>query len=292
MESLLQNWWFPVAAGLLCYGLFAFLYKAAAEAGMDSVAVVNVSTLTVFGLGGVLLLLRPAPAVGDPVLLLLAAGNGAFFMLGSVLKVESLKFLPASVAFSLSKLNLVFVVVIAVAVFGERPSLRQSLGIAAAAAMVAVARRRPPGAAVPELRARGRGVFLAAGAALCTSITLSLGRCAARSPLDRVLYVTLSYGLAAALAFAWNRFRGPRPRRLPPRWTLLAAGAGVLNFLGYLAVLQAFAVAPLSVVQPLFAMSILIPIALSTVFYREKLTARNLAAVGLALLAVALLKAG
>jgi uncharacterized membrane protein len=44
-----------------------------------------------------------------------------------------------------------------------------------------------------------------------------------------------------------------------------------MNFLGYFLVLSAFAKGPMSAIQPIFAMSVVIPIVLSRIFYKEKL---------------------
>lgn len=288
---MLNNWFVMSLAALLCYGLFAFLYKVAAVRKMNSVAVVNLSTATVFGLGLAVLVVRGFVVPERPSLLFLAVGNGLFFTLGSVLKMESLRFLPAAIAFSLAKTNILFVLLAAVAIFGERPSLLQVAGIASAVGMLLIARRRPAlgsGCAHPC----SRGFFLALGGAFCTALTVSLGRTAARSDLDRILYVTCSYGLAAFFSLLWSRGVGASPRTLGRGGAALGMAAGLLNFVGYLCVLQAFAVGPLSAAQPVMSMSILVPIALSALMFKERLTLRNLLALLLALAAAILIKSG
>ncbi|MCF6334733.1 MAG: EamA family transporter, partial [Spirochaetales bacterium] len=65
-----------------------------------------------------------------------------------------------------------------------------------------------------------------------------------------------------------------------------------LNFAGYILVLKAFAAGSISLVQPIFALSILIPIFLSAFIYKEKVTLIRIWSIGLSLAAVLLIKNG
>lgn len=283
-----ESWFIPTLAAMALYGLFNFLYKIAAEKKCDSIAVVNIATATVFCLSLVANAARGFSFENMRLTLLLTLGNGCFFLLGSVLKVEALRYVPSSIAFPLNKMNVLFVLFIAVLVFGEKPGLVQFLGIAVACLMIFTARKKPRGQDAAGRYTRGFVLALLAG--LFTAISVSFGRVAARSPVGRLNYVMLSYGLVALLAYTWNR--GVRKGRYSVDRVTVAIGvsAGCLNFIGYLLVLEAFSKGPLSIIHPVLSMAIIIPIVLSVIFFREKLTPRNVVAVVLCLIAVFLLR--
>jgi uncharacterized membrane protein len=87
----------------------------------------------------------------------------------------------------------------------------------------------------------------------------------------------------------WRRMIRRERHAIEPAGAVLAICAGFLNFAGYLLVLQAFSAGPLSLIHPVFSMAIIIPIALSAVAFKEKLTPRNIIAVVLCLLAIVLI---
>ena len=126
-------------------------------------------------------------------------------------------------------------------------------------------------------------------AGLCTSISISFGRVASRSQINRIAYVMLSYGMVALLSFVWSRMIRKERHAIEAAGAALAICAGCLNFAGYLLVLQAFSTGPLSLVHPVFSMAIIIPIALSAVVFKERLTPRNIIAVVLCLVAIVLI---
>ena len=275
---------------MVLYGLFNFLYKIAAERRYDSVAVVNIATATVFLAALVAGAVRGFAFDNMRLTLLLTLGNGCFFLLGSVMKVEALRYVPSSIAFPLNKMNVLFVLLIAILVFGERPDPLQFAGIAAACAVIFTAGRKPGGGR--DSRFHVRGVTLALLAGVATAVSVSFGRVAARSPIGRLNYVMFSYGLVALLAYGWNR--GIRHGRYSVGAGTVALGvcAGCLNFAGYLVVLEAFSKGPLSLVHPMLSLSIIIPIALSLLVFREELTFRNAVAIALSLVAVFLIGRG
>lgn len=285
---MLDNWFLLTMVAMVLYGFFDFLYKTAAEKNCDSIAVVNLATTTVFCLSLITILVRGSSFENLRLILLLTLGNGCFFLMGNVLKVESLRYVPSSVAFPLNKMNVLFVLLIAVAVFGERPGWIQLLGIAVACTMIFTARKKPRAGVAGSRYSRGFIMALLAG--LCTAVSVSFGRVAARSPIDRLPYVMFSYGLVALLSYVWNR--GVRKGRydIQPVAIAIGVGAGCLNFVGYLLVLQAFSKGPLSLIHPIFAMAIIIPITLSVIIFREKFTRRNALAVVLCLISVFLLR--
>jgi drug/metabolite transporter (DMT)-like permease len=281
-----------------------FVYKAAAEMRIPSINVIAVSTTAVFLLGFGANLVMGFEFQNPGLTALLVLGNGIFFLLGNVCKVEALRFIPTSLAFPLNKMNVLFVLLIAVSVFGERPAAIQLLGVAAACVMILTAGK---GSSSCEYGSphHFRGFTLALLAGALVAVSVSFGRVAARSSVSRLTYVMLSYGMVALFAHLYILRSGASPvyrrkvqsaeavlcRRIKFTRACVGLGAvaGCLNFAGYLIILQAFSAGPLSLIHPLLSMSIIIPIALSVVCYHEKLTIRNVMAVALCFVAILLL---
>ena len=75
-------------------------------------------------------------------------------------------------------------------------------------------------------------------------------------------------------------------------WRILKYGIiiGFLNFVGYFAVLQAFATGPLSLIQGISSNSFIIPVVLAIIIFKEKFTYKNAIVVALAIISVLLIK--
>lgn len=287
---MFQDWFTLIVIATFLYGVKDFLYKMASERRIPSVAVVNLTTTAVFVLSFLANLARGFPFADLPLTLLLVCGNGLFFLLGNVLKMEALRHAPSSMVFPLNRMNVLFVLLIAISVFDETPGAMQYAGIAVACVMIFAARKHSSRGSVDHGHFKGFIMALAAGA--CTAVSVSFGRVAARSGIDRLSYVMLSYGLVSLLSYGWHKGVRGGNYTMGKYGVGIAVAAGCMNFVGYLLVLQAFSIGPLSLIHPVFSMSIIIPIALSVLIYRERLTPRNCVAIALCFTAVYLLKAG
>lgn len=292
----MESWFIYTLLATLLYGVLNFLYKAAAERGHDADGLVNIVGLTVAGLAfGSLLATTPRPlaAITVPVLGY-ALFNGLFFALGALAKVGALKRAPAAVVFPLYRLNSVGVMMIGFVFFREVPRPVQVLGVLAglgALGVVALESRTGPAGARGAVRAGG--ILLALAGALCTALSMTVGKLLADTSANRLAYIAVSYSLVFLFTWsrdAWRRRRlGWLPHRFGRGMALFGAAIGALNFIGYFLVLQAFGSGPISLSQAIFGSSILIPVLLSRVVYREKISRPQLAAIGLALLSMVLI---
>ena len=114
--------------------------------------------------------------------------------------------------------------------------------------------------------------------------------------VDRTSYILLSYSIVALISlFSYLKFTPDREKQKTfkrPGIFIIGSIIGILNFAGYGLVLKAFAAGSMSLVQPIFALSILIPIFLSAAIYKEKLTLIRILSIGLSLASVLLIKNG
>lgn len=295
----MEPWILFTLLATLLYGALNFLFKVAAERGHDADSLVNLVGLSVSLMAlCVLAATEPRPWLAfPPRVFAYAAFNGLFFALGSLAKFGALARAPAAVVFPLNRLNSVGVMLIGLFFFGEKPGPFQSLGIFAGFGVLgAVAFEERSRAESAPSCAHAAGILLALASALFTSLSMTVGKLLADSPLNRLAYVAASYALVYFFTLARTALRPmrahsptqiPRPRRRERIFFGVAIGA--LNFAGYFLVLQAFGSGPISLSQAIFSSSIVVPILLSRWLYSEKLTPMRHAALALAILSVALI---
>ncbi len=280
-------------AGTLLYGVLNFLFKVAAEKGYKADLLVNIVGLTVSVLAfGTLVFTTadPLTTFTRPVLTY-AVFNGIFFALGSLAKFGALKNAPAAIVFPLNRLNTVLVMLVGFLFFHEAPRPMQIVGMVmgiGVLVMITLEQRhhfKSSGDRVILL-----GVLFAVGSAIFTALSMTVGKLLAESPSNRLAYICVSYALVFFFTFGKQsvKQRGLKwlPQLLNGPMLLYGASIGLLNFVGYFLVLQAFGSGPISLSQAIFSSSILIPILLSRIFYHEKLTPMRMAAIALAILSV------
>ena len=292
----MEPWVIYTLFATLLYGVLNFLFKAAAERGHDTDALVSVVGLSVAGMALATLPFtteRPWAAFTGPVLGF-ALFNGLFFALGSLTKYAALKRAPAAVVFTLNRLNTLGVVAIGFAFFGEAPRPAQGLGIAAGlGVLVAVAVEQRGLGRAARGPAMASGIVLALWSALFTALSMTVGKLMADTPGNRIAYIAASYALVFAASGVRDVVRRRRSGKGRRRFDRELAGfggvIGALNYAGYFLVLQAFGSGPISLSQAIFSSSIVVPILLSRWVYGEKLTRWRWTALALALASVALI---
>ncbi len=280
---------YSLTAALL-YGVMNFLYKVGAErryvnsalvlTAAATVALAAATTLAVAGTG----LGRLVPALP------FALANGTLFAFGALSTIRALELAPATVVFPVNKSNVLFVILIGVLAFQETPTGSQWLGIGASlTVLVLLSSEQLRRAGGPDLR----GIGFALLAALCTSLSMTTGKLAA-TRVDRTSYILLSYAIVVLVSLITFLRRTPSGQRrsafLRPGVLLVGVSIGLLNYFGYRLILAAFAAGSLSLIQPVLALSILIPIALSILVYRERLTRLRVLCVGLTLISILLIQ--
>jgi bacterial/archaeal transporter family protein len=279
----------------LFYGMLNFLYKVAAEKKYLNQAVILISATTVV-ISAALTITVSAKLSGQSLPNLIPAlpyamVNGTLFAIGALSKFKALTLAPASVVFPVNKSNVLFVIIIGILFFDESPKLNQWAGIATSILVLILISSE-------QFKLTGsqtlKGIFFAVFAALCTSFSMTAGKLASVN-VDRNSYILLSYTIVALISL-FGYLKYPDNRKLitfrQPGIFLIGSTIGVLNFVGYGLVLKAFAAGSMSLVQPIFTLSILIPIFLSAIIYKEKLTPIRIISIGLSLAAVLLIKNG
>ncbi|MBN2656678.1 MAG: EamA family transporter [Spirochaetales bacterium] len=116
----------------------------------------------------------------------------------------------------------------------------------------------------------------------------------ASTRVDRTSYILLSYGIVAivsSITYLRRTTEDEKKAAFRGAGVFLTGGTiGLLNYFGYRLVLSSFAAGNMSLVQPVLALSILIPITLSAIIYREKLTFIRIVSIALTLASILLIK--
>ncbi len=276
----------------LFYGMLNFLYKVAAEKKYLNQAVILISASSVVISAAVVLLIKRTGFSEFIPALPYALANGTLFAIGALSKFKALTLAPASVVFPVNKSNVLFVIIIGILFFDESPKINQWAGIGTSILVLILISSE-------QFKISGshtlKGIFFAVFAALCTSFSMTAGKLASVN-VDRNSYILLSYTIVALISL-FGYLRRTKKEEEPgtfkkPGILLIGSIIGVLNFAGYGLVLKAFAAGSMSLVQPIFTLSILIPIFLSAAIYKEKLTLIRILSIGLSLVAVLLIKNG
>ncbi len=276
----------------LFYGLLNFLYKVGAEKKYRNQAVILVSASSVVVSALLMLIISGNGFSGIIQALPYALGNGTLFAFGALSKFKALKLAPASVIFPVNKSNVLFIILIGIVFFDESPSIKQWIGIGVSILVLILI-------SAEQFRISGdspmKGVYFAFIAAICTSCSMTIGKMASVR-VDRTAYIFLSYSIVAIISLIIFLNVTPGEERKTtfktPGIFIIGITIGILNFAGYQLVLQAFANGSMSLVQPILALSILIPIFLSAIIYREKLTVLRVVCIGFTIASILLIKNG
>ncbi len=283
-------WLIYSLAATLFYGILNFLYKVSAEYKLPTEAVVFISAFAVVISAFATLMTGGSDFSSFKSALPYAAVNGTLFAFGALAKFKALKLAPASVVFPVNKSNVLFVIIIGLVFFGEMPTLRQWTGVfMAILVLVLISWEQLKGTRIRELT----GIGFALLAALCTSFSMTAGKLASVNT-DRLTYIFISYSIVTVISYTLYKTRIPEEKRRGtfknPKLFILGGTIGILNFAGYNLVLKAFSEGSMALVQPIFALSILIPVFLSAFIYKERLTIIRIISLGLSLASIIIIK--
>lgn len=286
-----MGWFGAALLATLLYGFMQAVQKLAASRGIAPLRLVHAAGATVALLAAGALFATGGWESAGPLTFVHAAFNSAFFTTGSVLLLLALRRASAAVALPVNKIDAVLVVSVGAVAFGERPTALQWLGVGMGLAVVLVLTWPERRQASEPRRIDLAGVGLAAAAACCFAGSMTVGRLASRA--GPVLpYVAATYALTALLALLVLRLlRVPEAGARGEAWRYGAA-IGAFNFVGYLLILRAFALGPMALIQPLFASSMLVAVAITAWRLRERLTLRHVLAIACSLGAALLIRAG
>lgn len=264
------SWYFSALLALLLMGIQRFFYKVAAEKKYPTEWVTFSFMATVTLLSSVAYFFQQHNDLNIRFLLIVTLINSVSFLVATVSHIEALKYIPANIAYSFIRLNVVVVVIFSIFYFREQISIIQAMGLLVAIAAIIVLTTQME-ADTTKAKTRRRGtifIFLA----LASGATASISSKFAAMHADKLAFMALSYliGMIGSLgigkALSYEKAEGKRSAALG-----LGLLMGLFNFAGYYAYLYALERGPLSLISAIVGMHFVIAIVLSAVIYHEKI---------------------
>ena len=285
----MTSWYLPALLALMLLGIQRFFYKVAAENKYPTEWVTFSFMATVTLISAVAYFSDDPTAPDMGFLLVAALINSASFLVATVSHIEALKYVPANIAYSIIRLNVVVVAVFSIVYFKEHVSLLQILGlIVAVVAMILLTTQM--GADTPALKRRRKGAVLIVLAVLGGAAASVSSKFAAMYA-DKFAFMAMSYlfGMIGTLGInkALSYKRATQKR-------LAAVGLGFLmggfNFAGFYLFLYALERGPLSLIAAIVGMHFVIAIILSAVIFHEKIQPVGVAGIVLTIISMALIR--
>lgn len=312
------GWYTYALMSLVCYGLQGFLYKVSAKKECDTAWTMFffMSTVSILAAGSFFWVGEKG---GEMVpFLILSVLNAIFFFIVTMASMEALKYVPTNVFYPIMRSSVVLVILFSVLYIGERPSIIQGLGMAISLFVIVFLSGKREREMIPKTD-YGRAIVLIPIAFLAGAVVTVVIKYA--SDLDaRYAFIVFSYGINAVLSFLLlDKLQGENepPPSVPPKERssignrspsrhrrnsisritnrdkrkpmIIGVAIGIVNFLGFVTLLRAFASGPLSIAATLIGMAFVIPIVLSFIIYKERITLPRVAAILLAIGATVLL---
>ena len=303
MNEIIQHLgWFGCTIIATCiYGVLNFMYKVATMHNCSSHKILNTSAATVSILSLITIIISGSEFNNSWNIFFFAIINSAFFALGSIVKMKSLERIPTSIAFPVTKLDSVFLIIYSLFIFGDNPSFFQWIGIAISFSMMAFISynindkdNSIKNDDSQNSKIQTIGLLLAVLAAFSTSISMLTGAFASKN-VDKINYMFVSYTLVMVYTFLINRvFYAKKSKAISQeiknKTYLFGIIIGILNFTGYFLVLNAFEVGPLSLIQGISSNAFIIPIILSLFFFNENLNYKKVIVIVMAIISILMIK--
>jgi len=285
------NWYSLSIIALFFLGTQRFLYKVSAQRGCNTAWTTFTFMGTVTLLSSISFFVSYEPISGIPFLIFISLVNSVSFTLGTLSHMEALKFLPASVAYPIIRLNAAVVVVFSVLFFRDHLSAYQIVGIFIAIAVITILARESNSQEIARRDIR-KGFSLVSVCVLSGAVASISSKFAAMYT-NKMAFIALSYFMGTLFSFAFrNRLVAEIPGGRNIDAVIIGIGMGLLNFAGFYAFLSALAIGPLSIIVSIMGLHFVIPIILSTIIYSEKPTPVRIFGVLLTIVSVLFLRYG
>ncbi len=285
----MMSWYVSALAALVLMGIQRFCYKIAAARKYPTEWVTFSFMASVMLMSGGTYFFQHHHEPDIVFLFIVALVNSVCFLVATVSHIEALKYVPANIAYTIIRLNVVVVAVFSIVYFKEHISVFQALGLTAAVgAMILLTTQMSTDMKQTGYQRQGV-VFIVL--ALLGGAVASISSKFAAMQVDKLAFMALSYlmGMIGSLGItrALSYKKAGKKR-------IKAAGLGLVmggfNFAGFYAFLYALEHGPLSLVAAIVGMHFVIAVILSAIIYQEKIKPAGLAGIILTILSIILIR--
>ncbi len=285
----MPEWFIYSLIAFFFIGVQRFLYKTIAEKGIDPDVVTFFFMAGVAVMSSSLYFVRYVRVDNIFLLFILSLGNSLSFLIATLSHIKALKYIKASIAYPLIRLNIVVVVIFSIFFLKETISIAQFGGIIIALLCMLLLTKEQAKKGGDTLTSKqpykGFGlIFLAMLCGAASSITSKLA--AVKVPL--IPFIALSYIIGSLYLFIANFKRIVKNTTK----TLLIVGFGmsILNFAGFYFYLKGLSTGPLSIISSINGLHFVVAVVFSVLIYKESISKINFIAVLLAIFSIILLK--
>lgn len=287
----MSSWFFYSLVAFFLMGLQGFLYKVAAEKRCNTAKTTFIFMTTVAILSYIFWAYLKEPIGNLPALIILSIVNSLTFLAATMSFIEALKFIPATTAYSVVRLNLVIVTIFSFAWFHDRLSVYQICGIAfALSAMLILTKGVNQSGTQREHSKKGFSFLIIS---LFSSAIAAISSKYAAIYVGKLSFLAFVYSIAALSSVTLSKRPDIGDTRQSDKTAptiMIGLSMGILNFVGYYAFLLALSKGPLALVASITGMHFVISVILSVLIYRESLTAVRILGFLLTIISIILLR--
>ncbi len=275
--------WFEAAViSMLAYGVLDFLFKAAEAHRLDFSNVLLYYYWSAALIAFSLFVIFPEPIANFPFLAFFALVQVSLYLLANVLKLESMKHIRSVLAYPIFSLHGVVAAIAAIAFLSEPASALQYAGIVLSVVAIFLLAERHG-----HIRL-GKGIVLAIGAMFCLASSEVIVS-AVIQKLVFLPFIALSYFFAIGPSFVLEK-RIHKKGGKKQGAARVGAAMAASNVTAFYLLLYALGKGPATIIFPIIALALLVSVALSKLTYKEKLTAKEMLAIFIALAAIILMR--
>ena len=285
----MENWYTLSLISLFFMGTQRFLYKVSVQRGCNAATTTYAFMGTVSCISLIFLLFSDVSLKHIPFLVFISLINSISFTLATLTHMETLKYLPASVAYPIIRLNVAVVIVFSVLFFRDTLSVWQIAGILMAVCAILTLAKSP------DTRKTGvknlRWGFTLLSVCVVAGAVASISSKFAAMETSKWAFIALSYLLGTFFAFALRKRTEHKTDHGGKRDAMIIGICmGLLNLIGFYLFLLALERGPLSIVVSIIGLHFVIPVILSALFYAERLKKAHFLGIGMTMVSVLFLR--
>ncbi len=285
----MSKWFFFSLLSFFLIGVQRFFYKIVATKKIDPDVTTFYFMTGVAFISSAWFFAKPQELKNLYLLMLLSFGNSMSFLLATLSHIRSLKYIKASIAFPLIRLNILLVVSFSILILKENIMFSQYIGIFLALIcmiLLTLEQTRSKNNS-PKDQNPYKGLIFVLIAMICGATSSITSKIAAEK-VNFIPFITFSY-IMASLVLLFINYKKIK-EQTKKDVLKLGFSMSLLNFFGFFFYLKALKIGPLSVISSINGLHFMVAVALSVVIYKEKLSNKNVISLILAVVSIILLK--
>ncbi|MDP3881155.1 MAG: DMT family transporter [bacterium] len=292
----METWFLLSVISLFFAGFHAFLQKVGAARGYNSSLLngysAGISALIGFTFAGFY------EGLGEfsGLLVFVAFLSGFVFIIGTNLRMDSLKNIDTTIFFPLHKfISPLIALIVGLVVFREALGFSEWVGVILG---IVVPLFLIHSSEKQRQKNLSKGLILMVGSAVMSAVAISINKEGANLFTSIILFASLANAFTAILGMLFYRFRRSGLKNgdvelhyLDPKLLRLSILSGFIQILSFSSLIMAFSYGgALVIVYTINSLYILVPIVLSIILYKEHWNLRKAAAIVMSIAAVFLMK--